>query len=139
MLGVRGKDVEAQMPGKYEHILKCQLSRRQMFLYEEFMSRSSTRKSMSKGGNFMGMMNVLMQLRKVCNHPDLFEPRPILTPFVSTQIVYSAPVLAATILKKNALSEVSGALLGGWFHDNYFDGDGVSTVRHLLAPKEVRA
>lgn len=21
----------------------------------------------------MGMMNVLMQLRKVCNHPDLFE------------------------------------------------------------------
>jgi E1A-binding protein p400 len=30
----------------------------------------------------MGMMNVLMQLRKVCNHPDLFEPRPVVTPFV---------------------------------------------------------
>ena len=26
------------------------------------------------------MMNVLMQLRKVCNHPDLFEERPILSP-----------------------------------------------------------
>ncbi|GMH72310.1 hypothetical protein TL16_g05883, partial [Triparma laevis f. inornata] len=30
------KDVESQMPGKYEHVVKCQLSRRQMFLYEEF-------------------------------------------------------------------------------------------------------
>jgi len=26
-------------------------------------------------------MNVLMQLRKVCNHPDLFEPRAIESPF----------------------------------------------------------
>jgi hypothetical protein len=34
------------------------------FLYEEFMSRSSTRASLASG-NFMSMMNVLMQLRKV--------------------------------------------------------------------------
>jgi hypothetical protein len=46
------------------------------------MARSSTRQSLKKGGNFMGMMNVLMQLRKVCNHPDLFEPRSVITPFV---------------------------------------------------------
>lgn len=26
-------------------------------------------------------MNILMQLRKVCNHPNLFEPRPITSPF----------------------------------------------------------
>lgn len=75
------KDVEQQMPGKYEHIVKCQLSRRQMFLYEEFMARSSTRIALKKGGNYMGMMNVLMQLRKVCNHPDLFEARTVVTPF----------------------------------------------------------
>ncbi|CAJ1958026.1 unnamed protein product [Cylindrotheca closterium] len=76
------KEVETQMPGKFEHIVKCQLSRRQMQLYEEFLSRSSTRQALQRGGNFMGMMNVLMQLRKVCNHPDLFEPRSIMTPFV---------------------------------------------------------
>ena len=63
------KDVETQMPGKFEHIVKCQLSRRQMYLYEEFMARSSTRSALKKSGNFMAMMNVLMQLRKVCNHP----------------------------------------------------------------------
>jgi hypothetical protein len=43
------------------------------------MSRSSTRQVLA-GGNYMSMMNVLMQLRKVCNHPDLFEPRPIVSP-----------------------------------------------------------
>ena len=32
------------------------------------MGRSSTRAALTGGGSFMGMMNVLMQLRKVCNH-----------------------------------------------------------------------
>lgn len=85
------KDVETQMPGKFEHIVKCQLSRRQMTLYEEFLSRSSTRQALKKGGNFMGMMNVLMQLRKVCNHPDLFEPRSVVTPFILPSISIKTP------------------------------------------------
>lgn len=58
-----------------------------MFIYEEFMARSSTRQALMQGANFMGMMNVLMQLRKVCNHPDLFEPRSVVTPLVVDQIV----------------------------------------------------
>ena len=32
-------------------------------------------------GDFFSIMNVLMQLRKVCNHPDLFESRHIDSPF----------------------------------------------------------
>jgi hypothetical protein len=39
----------------------------------------------------MGMMNVLMQLRKVCNHPDLFEPRSVITPFVIPGLLYTVP------------------------------------------------
>lgn len=62
-----------------------------MQLYEEFLSRSSTRQALKSGGNFMGMMNVLMQLRKVCNHPDLFEPRSIMTPFVVPGLRISVP------------------------------------------------
>ena len=86
------KDVETQMPGKFEHIVKCQLSRRQMYLYEEFMARSSTRLALKTGsGNFMAMMNVLMQLRKVCNHPDLFEPRSVITPFVLNPVPITLP------------------------------------------------
>jgi len=41
----------------------------------------------------MGMMNVLMQLRKVCNHPDLFEPRAVVTPFVMEDFEYTIPKL----------------------------------------------
>ena len=61
------KDVEKQLPNKYEHVVRCHLSRRQQYLYEEYMGRTTTRSALS-GGNFMGMMNILMQLRKVCNH-----------------------------------------------------------------------
>jgi superfamily II DNA/RNA helicase len=72
-----------------------------MFLYEEFMARSSTRMALQKGGNYMGMMNVLMQLRKVCNHPDLFEPRSIITPFFSERLSISTAgcVAAAATIK----------------------------------------
>ena len=102
------KDVETQLPGKFEHIVKCQLSRRQMFLYEEFMARSSTRKAMSGGGNFMGMMSVLMQLRKVCNHPDLFEPRSVTTPFVMEPLpISTAACVVNAVESKSALEEVS--------------------------------
>jgi SNF2 family DNA or RNA helicase len=68
-----------------------------MFIYEEFLSRSSTRNALTKGGNFLGMMNVLMQLRKVCNHPDLFEPRSVLTPFVTDPIELSVPECATSV------------------------------------------
>ncbi|GMF20521.1 unnamed protein product [Phytophthora lilii] len=90
------KDVAKQLPGKFEHVITCQLSKRQRFLYEDFISRSSTRRAMfgrgkSRGANFMSMMNVLMQLRKVCNHPDLFEPRPISSPLDMPSIQVYVP------------------------------------------------
>lgn len=52
------------MPAKHEHVLTCRLSKRQRQLYDEYMERAETRDVMS-GGNFMGVINVLMQLRKV--------------------------------------------------------------------------
>jgi SNF2 family DNA or RNA helicase len=70
---------------------RCVPSNRQIFIYEEFMARSSTRQALSQGSNFMGMMNVLMQLRKVCNHPDLFEPRSVVTPLIVDPIYFTVP------------------------------------------------
>ncbi|WPT11241.1 Protein PHOTOPERIOD-INDEPENDENT EARLY FLOWERING 1 [Picochlorum sp. SENEW3] len=74
------KDVEKQLPAKHEHVIKCRLSKRQRQLYEEYVSQSDTRNVLASG-NFLGIMNCLMQLRKVCNHPDLFEGRPIISAF----------------------------------------------------------
>lgn len=73
-------EVETQLPGKFEHVVYCRLSKRQRFLYDEFMSRASTREALTSGG-YLGVVNTLMQLRKVCNHPDLFEVRPVRTSF----------------------------------------------------------
>ncbi|KAK1779597.1 SNF2 family N-terminal domain-containing protein [Copromyces sp. CBS 386.78] len=73
-------DVEKQMPAKVEHVEFCRLSKRQRELYDGFLSRSDTRETL-QSGNYMSIINCLMQLRKVCNHPDLFVDRPIMTSF----------------------------------------------------------
>ncbi|KAG5926476.1 swr1 complex component [Claviceps africana] len=73
-------DVEKQMPAKYEHVEFCRLSKRQRELYDGFLSRSETKETLSSG-NYLSIINCLMQLRKVCNHPDLFIDRPIMTSF----------------------------------------------------------
>lgn len=42
---------------------------------------SSTQETLA-GGQFLSVINILMQLRKVCNHPNLFETRPTISPFL---------------------------------------------------------
>jgi len=74
------RDVEYNLPPKHEIIVRCKLSRRQQYLYEEFINAAPTQETLASG-NFLGVANVLMQLRKVCNHPDLFTPRPTGSPF----------------------------------------------------------
>ncbi|KIJ66025.1 hypothetical protein HYDPIDRAFT_27228 [Hydnomerulius pinastri MD-312] len=74
------RDVEKELPSKYEHLVLCPLSKRQRFLYDEFMARAHTREAL-QSGVYQKIANILMQLRKVCNHPDLFEVRPVVTSF----------------------------------------------------------
>ena len=71
-------DVEKQMPGKYEHVEFCRLSKRQRELYDGFLARNDIKNTLASG-NYLSIINCLMQLRKVCNHPDLFIDRPIVT------------------------------------------------------------
>lgn len=74
------RDVETQLPMKHEHVIYCRLSRRQRNLYEDFIASSETQATLAST-NFFGMISIIMQLRKVCNHPDLFEGRPIVSSF----------------------------------------------------------
>lgn len=86
-------EVEGEMPGKHEVILWCDLSQRQRRLYDDYMSRAQTREmllgegSERPKGSYIGVMNCMMQLRKVCNHPDLFQERGIDTPFAMSSEV----------------------------------------------------
>ncbi|MEQ2214254.1 hypothetical protein XENOCAPTIV_027974, partial [Xenoophorus captivus] len=95
-------DVEKQMPKKYEHVVRCRLSKRQRFLYDDFMAQASTRETLASG-HFMSVINILMQLRKVCNHPNLFDPRPIQSPFITQPIVFHTASLVQKALEVSPL------------------------------------
>ena len=51
----------------------------------------------------MSVINILMQLRKVCNHPNLFDPRPIVSPFQMEEISLSTASLVLRALEKDPL------------------------------------
>ena len=93
------KDVEKSLPDKVEHVVPCPLSKRQRELYEDFMASSATRSTLGSG-SMLGIMNVLMQLRKVCNHPDLFEERPIRSPHEMQPIVMQTAAFVLTALDR---------------------------------------
>lgn len=97
-------DVEKQMPGKYEHVEWCRLSRRQRELYDGFLSRSNTRETLASG-NYMSIIGCLMQLRKVCNHPDLFEERPILSSFPMKKSIIADFEIKDFLVRRRLLRE----------------------------------
>ena len=54
-------------------------------------------------GHFMSVINILMQLRKVCNHPNLFDPRPIVSPFQMEGITYTTASVVLRALEREPL------------------------------------
>jgi helicase SWR1 len=72
--------VEKQLPKKYEHLVLCALSKRQKYLYDDFLSRAKSQNSVQ--ASYLSVINVIMQLRKICNHPNLITERPVASPFV---------------------------------------------------------
>ncbi|GJM86482.1 hypothetical protein PR202_ga02346 [Eleusine coracana subsp. coracana] len=113
------RDVEKQLPKKHEHVIYCRLSRRQRNLYEDFIASSETQATLASG-NYFGMISIIMQLRKVCNHPDLFEGRPIVSSFdmagINLQLSYSV----CMVLDKSPFSEVNVSDLNFVFTQNEF-------------------
>lgn len=97
-------DVEKQMPAKIEHVEFCRLSKRQRELYDGFLARSETRDTLSSG-NYLSIINCLMQLRKVCNHPDLFVDRPIMTSFRMEKSVVADYEVTDRLVQKKLLME----------------------------------
>ncbi|KAI5254622.1 hypothetical protein E4T42_02348 [Aureobasidium subglaciale] len=69
------KDVEKDLPDKQERVIKCNFSALQAKLYKQLVSHNRLMVSDGKGGKtgLRGLSNMLMQLRKLCNHPFVFE------------------------------------------------------------------
>ncbi|XP_075073323.1 E1A-binding protein p400-like isoform X4 [Mixophyes fleayi] len=92
------KDVEKQLTKKYEHVLKCRLSNRQRALYEDVILQPGTQDSL-KGGHFVSVLHVLMQLQRICNHPDLVDPRPGQSSYAFEALKYKTASLVLQALE----------------------------------------
>lgn len=70
------KDVEKDLPDKVEKVLKCNLSALQYVLYQQMLTHNALFLGADVGGaksGIKGLNNKIMQLRKICNHPFVFE------------------------------------------------------------------
>ncbi|CAG0919105.1 unnamed protein product [Notodromas monacha] len=72
------KEVESQLPDKVEYIIKCEMSGLQLALYRHMQAKgvlltdgSERGKNGQRGAK--ALMNTIMQLRKLCNHPFMFQ------------------------------------------------------------------
>ncbi|XP_059378485.1 E1A-binding protein p400-like isoform X2 [Carassius carassius] len=103
------RDVEKQMPKKYEHILKCRLSKRQKSMYEDILIQPSAQEAL-KTGHFVRVLEVLMQLQKICNHPDLIQPRDTHNSYICQPLQYNTPSLLLTALQLDQWKTVDMSL-----------------------------
>ncbi|PVV02844.1 hypothetical protein BB560_002692 [Smittium megazygosporum] len=83
------KHVQHELGEKIEHFVYCNLTYRQAKMYSGLMQKISIADLLSKlqSTNLNNidadenLMNLVMQFRKVCNHPELFERAEIVSPF----------------------------------------------------------
>lgn len=103
------KDVENELSDKIEIMTYCPLTTRQKYLYmalkkkiriEDLLKATGHSDGHTTDKNFTSnLMNLVMQFRKVCNHPELFERRDIRSPFVFTKCEYQMPRLVYNELR----------------------------------------
>ncbi|TFK38607.1 SNF2-family ATP dependent chromatin remodeling factor snf21 [Crucibulum laeve] len=70
------KDVESELPDKVEKVIKVRMSALQSQLYKQMKKHkmiADGKDNKGKSGGVKGLSNELMQLRKICQHPFLFE------------------------------------------------------------------
>ncbi|XP_056645619.1 chromatin-remodeling ATPase INO80 [Diorhabda sublineata] len=98
------KDVENELSDKIEVMVYCPLTTRQNLLYLALKQKIKIEDLLhyTVGGgdshtvdkNFTSnLMNLVMQFRKVCNHPELFERRDAKSPIRISSLQYNIPYL----------------------------------------------
>ncbi|XP_028996864.1 chromatin-remodeling ATPase INO80 isoform X1 [Betta splendens] len=112
------KDVENELSDKIEILTYCQLTSRQRLLYQalrnkisiEDLLQSSMGTAQQAHSTTSSLMNLVMQFRKVCNHPDLFERQETRSPFhmsvkpyAMSKFIYRQGLIHTHNLAKNKL------------------------------------
>ncbi|RZF37180.1 hypothetical protein LSTR_LSTR009705 [Laodelphax striatellus] len=94
------KDVENELSDKIEVMVYCPLTTRQKMLYAALKKKIRIEDLLHYSGHYQSaqsitsnLMNLVMQFRKVCNHPELFERREAKSPFFMRCLDYVIPQL----------------------------------------------
>uniref|UniRef100_A0A3B4BXA4 DNA helicase n=1 Tax=Pygocentrus nattereri TaxID=42514 RepID=A0A3B4BXA4_PYGNA len=93
-------DVFKHMPSKTELIVRVELSPMQKKYYKFILTRNFEALNTRGGGNQVSLLNVVMDLKKCCNHPYLF-------PVAAME----APKMPNGMYDGSALTKASGKLL----------------------------
>lgn len=67
------KDVEKSLPPKIERILRLEMSPLQKQYYKWILERNFHDLNKGVRGNQVSLLNIVVELKKCCNHPFLFE------------------------------------------------------------------
>ncbi|KAJ3737090.1 SNF2 family DNA-dependent ATPase [Lentinula guzmanii] len=92
------RHVQNELSEKIEIDIYADLSARQRKLYRALLSNVSVADLLEKAANIgdadsaRSLMNLVMQFRKVCNHPELFERADVVSPFSFAHFVQSGPL-----------------------------------------------
>ncbi|XP_053689861.1 chromatin-remodeling ATPase INO80 [Sabethes cyaneus] len=107
------KDVENELSDKIEIMVYCPLTTRQKLLYVALKKKIRIEDLLHLTGHGTGdghafdknftsnLMNLVMQFRKVCNHPELFERRNAKSPFFCQTAEYT---IARVIFNEGLIS-----------------------------------
>lgn len=93
-------DVLKNMPSKSEFIVRVELSPMQKKYYKYILTRNFEALNSRTGGQQVSLLNIMMDLKKCCNHPYLFP--------VASQ---EAPTMPNGMYEINALTKASGKLV----------------------------
>ncbi|KAG5856269.1 hypothetical protein ANANG_G00006240 [Anguilla anguilla] len=93
-------DVFKNMPSKTELIVRVELSPMQKKYYKFILTRNFEALNTRGGGNQVSLLNVVMDLKKCCNHPYLFPTAAM-----------EAPKMPNGMYDGSALTKASGKLL----------------------------
>ncbi|CAM9931918.1 unnamed protein product [Lampetra planeri] len=135
------KDVENELSDKIEVLVYCHLNSRQRLLYQGLKNKISIEDLLqSSMGTQLAhtttssLMNLVMQFRKVCNHPDLFERQETRSPFFFPTEVYPVPKLvyreclpaSCNLYKRKLLLSTLSPFAAEHIHSSLFHAKGGS-------------
>ncbi|ORX88611.1 hypothetical protein K493DRAFT_341174 [Basidiobolus meristosporus CBS 931.73] len=92
------RNVQNELGEKIELEVDCELTARQRSLYKALKEKISVSEllekvnSLSENDGVDSLMNLVMQFRKVCNHPELFERADVTSPLAFCEYIPALPL-----------------------------------------------